>query len=615
MSNAKLKSRPRLKSRPKLKPKNQPPSASKPVVSAVKFLPVADLHVSKLNMRHSKKAPNIDDIYPSILQSGINQSLLVRKEGKGWGVIAGRRRLFALRRKAKETGKPQNAPCLVMESGNIKGAREASLLENIARLPATQLEQFAAYKGLADSGKDIAEIAATFAIPEKSVKRVLALANLLPDILTLYEAEEIRTGTVQALTLATKEQQEKWLALYHSDEYAPTDYQLKDWLTGGAQIETKVALFDMSEFDGQIITDLFGDTEYFADPDQFWPLQNAAIAKAVSEWKSEGWTDVVLLERGQYFDRYEYGERSMEQGGKVYVTIGHDGNVTPHIGYLPNTDIKKINNILGVEQQGKPKSKSTKPEMSGPMQTYIALHRHGVIRSCLLGHPTVALRLSVAHMLVGSELWSIAPQNTATRKESTTESIAATQCARGFNSEREYIYELVGVKRAENKYSPTKKLADGDLTEVFARLLELDDETVMRVMTFAMAESLAAGSRIVEAITYAIPVDMGALWEPDDAFFELLRDKSVINAMVKDIAGKSTADGVLTDTGKAQKQLIRNRMAGHGVSKAKPDWRPKWMLTSPSHYLDQDTCPPAKVNRDIAKIMTASTKSETKQAA
>ena len=75
-------------SKVKTKPKRQTP-----IATGVKMLPVADMHVSKLNMRHGKTPPDIDDIYPSILAKGINQSLLVRKEGKGWGVIAGRRRL------------------------------------------------------------------------------------------------------------------------------------------------------------------------------------------------------------------------------------------------------------------------------------------------------------------------------------------------------------------------------------------------------------------------------------------------------------------------------------------------------------------------------------------
>jgi len=594
------------KARPKTASKNAVSKGKTKPVKDIKFLPVADLHVSKLNMRHGKKAPDIKDIYPSILERGVNQSLLVRKEGNGWGVIAGRRRLFALQAKTKETGQPQTAPCLIMESGNVKAAREASLLENVARVPASQLERFAAYKGLADSGKDAAAIAQTFGIKEIDVTRVLALANLKPELLALYEDEKINGHTLQALTLATPEQQDAWLEIYHSDDYAPQGEQLKAWLTGGARIKTDVALFELSEFEGTIITDLFGDTAYFQDPDLFWTHQNKAIATAVTEWKAEGWNEIVVMERGAHFTSWEHGKRTMEQGGKIFLAIGHDGSVTPHIGYLSNADIKKIDAILktGGADEGKTAA-STKPEMSGPLCDYVALHRHGAIRASLLGHPDVALRLTVAHMLVGSDLWSVAPQKTTSRKESTSESVAASVSAKKFETERAWVHELLGLKPPTEYYSPTKKLAEGDVTAVFAALLEQDDATVMRVMTLAMCESLSAGSDIVEAITYAVPVDMQSLWELDDAFFDILRDKRVINAMVKDIAGKSCADAALTDTGKVQKDIIRNRMAGHGVSadKARPDWRPRWMQVPAAHYLDKATCSPSAAQARVSKVM------------
>lgn len=594
-----------IKERPPAKAKSKRKTLPKPKQD-VKLLLVADLHVSKLNMRHGKKAPDISDIYPSILERGVNQSLLVRREGKGYGVIAGRRRLFALQAKAKETGEPQTAPCLIMESGNVKAAREASLLENVARVPATQLERFAAYKGLADSGKDVAAIAQTFGIKEIDVTRVLALANLKPELLALYEDEKINGHTLQALTLATPDQQEAWLDIFHSDAYAPQGEQLKAWLTGGARIQTDVALFDMAEFEGTIITDLFGDTAYFQDPDLFWTHQNRAIATAVSEWKAEGWNEIVVMERGAHFTSWEHGKRTKEQGGKIFLAIGHDGSVTPHIGYLSNADIKKIDAILkiGGDAEGKAAA-STKPEMSGPLCQYVALHRHGAIRASLLDHPSVALRLTVAHMLVGSDLWTIAPQKTTSRKDSTSESVAGSVSTKRFIAERAWVHELLGLSDPTEYYTPNKKLAVGDVTQVFAALLEQDDATVMRVMTCAMAESLSAGSDTVEAVTYAVPVDMQKLWEPDDAFFDLLRDKRVINAMVKDIAGKSCADGALTDTGKVQKDIIRNRMAGHGVAadKARPDWRPRWMKVPATHYLDKVTCPPSAAQARILKLM------------
>ena len=55
----------------------------------------ADMKVSRQNMRHGRKAYDISDIYPSIKSRGVLQTMLVRKEGSKFGVVAGRRRFFA----------------------------------------------------------------------------------------------------------------------------------------------------------------------------------------------------------------------------------------------------------------------------------------------------------------------------------------------------------------------------------------------------------------------------------------------------------------------------------------------------------------------------------------
>ena len=80
-------------------------------------------------MRHSRKAPDISDILPSIREKGIRQTLIVRREGDGYGVIAGRRRYFALRQIAAETGADPQVPCAVMPEDDAASAIEASLIE------------------------------------------------------------------------------------------------------------------------------------------------------------------------------------------------------------------------------------------------------------------------------------------------------------------------------------------------------------------------------------------------------------------------------------------------------------------------------------------------------
>ena len=52
------------------------------------------------------RRPDVSDILPSIREKGVRQTLLVRREGEGYGIVAGRRRFFALQQIAKETGTP-----------------------------------------------------------------------------------------------------------------------------------------------------------------------------------------------------------------------------------------------------------------------------------------------------------------------------------------------------------------------------------------------------------------------------------------------------------------------------------------------------------------------------
>ena len=573
----------------------------------LKDIPLTQLSISKLNMRAKDKEPDISDILPSIRQHGVHQTLLVRPEGEGYGILAGRRRFHALLKVAEETGEKLTAPCGILETEEDAVAIEASLIENLARLPATELEQFAAFKKLKTKGRSVSEIADYFGVTELKVKRILALASLKPAILKMYEQDEINVPTIRLLTMANPTQQAEWLKLAGDEaQETPTGHWLKTWLLGEQKITTDAALFLLKDYKGAILTDLFGETGYFADPDLFWELQNAKISDMVSAYQSEGWT-VELLERGQRFHDWNYVKRPKEAGGKVFISVGTDGHVKAHEGYLTAEDAKKIQAILNSEAPDKRRGGSVSDrqgsEMSGPLIEYVNLHRHSAIRATLLARPDIALRLSVAHMLVGSALWSVAPQKTRARKDATSESVAASQGATAFEKEREAIYELLDITQFDCPYSPHNRLAEGDIVELFAKLLSMDDAAVLRVLTFAMAESLEAGSDIVEATAQTIDMDMASLWEPDDAFFDILRDKKVINAMVGEIAGERTAKAHLTDTGAKQKQIIRNRIAGHGC-KADKDWRPRWMQTMPTQYLDIETTPPAGAAERVKAKLT-----------
>ena len=558
-----------------------PPAKETPMAQPqLKSIPLKDLHVSKLNMRHSRKKPEIADILPSIREDGLRQTLLVREEGEGYGVIAGRRRYYALLQIAKETGRNPRIPCAIMEAGDDAAAMEASLIENVARLPATEMEQYAAFARLSSKGRKVSEIAGYFGVTELNVRRVLALGALSKPIRDLYASGKIDRETIHALTLASAEKQTEWLRLYKSDnERTPMRRACKEWVTGGVTITTDKALFDLGDYDGEIITDLFGEAGVFADASLFWQAQSKAIAMRVEAYLEAGWTDVQVLERGAYFHKWDHTKRPRTKRGKVYVEIRHDGSAEFHEGYVTQGEARKLDKAA-VGEDDTPAD--IRPEMSGPMREYIALHRHGATRATLLGHPSIALRLMVAHAMTGSALWTVQAHQCSARKEATRESIAGSKAETEVETARlevEALFTALGVSGKDNRNGD-----DYRLCQVFSALLAMSDEEVGQVLAFTMAETLEPGGAVIEAVAHVTGTDMAKYWQPEPAFFDLLRDKRAINAMVADIATPETAQSCLTETGKVQKQVIANRITGDGCA-PNPDWRPGWMQVPPTRYV------------------------------
>src|SRR3546814_10005081 len=80
-----------------------------------------------------------------------------------------------------------------------------------------------------------------------------------------------------------------WLTLFDdADAYCPTGRQLKAWLFGGDEIGTDKALFDLGDYKGQIVSDLFGKEQYFADSDAFWAAQNVVIEARCEDYLDAG---------------------------------------------------------------------------------------------------------------------------------------------------------------------------------------------------------------------------------------------------------------------------------------------------------------------------------------
>jgi ParB family chromosome partitioning protein len=553
------------------------------------FIPLDKLSVSKANMRYAKKAPDVSDILPTVRKRGVIQPVIVRPNcaPDAFEIIAGSRRFHAALIVAEERRATGDAdaetialPCAILEEGDDADAVEASMIENMARLDADEVTQWESFTRLIKEGRKLDDIAATFGLPELTVRRVLALGNLLPRIRQMYAKEEIDRATVRHLTLASKSQQKAWLALMDDEDgYAPIGHQLKGWLLGGQSIGSKYALFDAAQSGLATIADLFGDDCYFADSEAFWNAQNAAIDARREAYLDEGWIDVVIVPPSDHFSTWEYEKAAKRKGGRVYVDVRANGEVTFHEGFISRKEASRIAKAKAIGGD----AKVARPEITSTMQTYVDLHRHAAVRAAMTGCPAVAMRLMVAHAIVGSHLWRVQPDPQTSRNDLVTESLENAPGEADFDHMRRKALDLLAFSPEE----PTVTGGNGDdygVVGVFLRLLDLDDADIMAIIAIVMGETLASGSAAVDAVGLHLKVDMADYWQADTAFFELIRDREILGRIVAEVADERTAASNAGEKAKTLKAIVRDALDGTNGRDKRDRWVPGWMQFPPSAY-------------------------------
>ena len=554
----------------------------------IDHIPLTQLSVAALNMRRGRKLPDVSDILPSVTARGVLSPLFVRRVSASesetgetqdhFEILAGKRRYVASLEAARTSGEERSLPCIVVGAHDDAEALEISMIENLLRQDPDEVTRWESFTRLVKEGRTVADIAATFALSEAQVKRVLALGNLLPRIREAYRAGEIDAPTVRHLTLATKAQQRAWLALVDDPEaYAPRGQQLKAWLFGGASIATGVALFDLADYSGQIVTDLFGEEGYFADSEAFWQAQMAAVEVRKCAYLDAGWSDVVVVPAIEYFASWEYEHRSKRQGGKVYVQLRVNGEVVFHEGLVSRREAQAAERRARGEDD-----KPARPELTSTLAAYIDLHRHAAVGARLIEEPGLVLRVMAAHALAGSPLWSVRPADTSHRNDAIAASLTASPAVASLAARRAALLELLG--EPPDRTSLCQDRYGDDLVPILERLLQLSDGEVGQVMGLVMAETLAIGSEVIEFLGEHLGLDMADHWQADEAFFGLLRDKEVMVSLLGELGGDALASAHAGEKGATLKQLIADHLSGANERPRVERWVPRWMAFPPLAY-------------------------------
>jgi ParB family chromosome partitioning protein len=261
------------------------------------------------NVRKTDPDKGIEELAASISAHGLLQSLVVRKDKRGkYAVVAGRRRLLALKAlaEAETVDTDQPIPCTVI--ADETDAAEISLAENVQRETMHPADEFDAFKALIDGGMPVADVAARFGVTETVVQKRLKLANVSPALIARYRDDEMTLQHVMAFAVTDdhEAQERVWNGLKESQKRDPEnirDILTADEITAGDRRVKFVTLKAYEKAGGTVRRDLFSegaDGVFIQDIVLLESLVAKKLEKAAARLREEGWKWVEIVPSFDY---------------------------------------------------------------------------------------------------------------------------------------------------------------------------------------------------------------------------------------------------------------------------------------------------------------------------
>ncbi|NGO66586.1 ParB/RepB/Spo0J family partition protein [Rhizobium daejeonense] len=169
------------------------------------FVPLNKLDRDPKNVRKTYSKEGITEMAATIRADGYRllQNIIVRKGDKRgrFFVTAGERRRAALLLLADAGEIAKDFPVECKERSEAE-ATEISIIENMSREAMHPVDEYEAYRVMAEDGKSVEDIAARFGTTETMVRKRLALGRVSPVLLELHRQEEMTFQQLSAFTVS-----------------------------------------------------------------------------------------------------------------------------------------------------------------------------------------------------------------------------------------------------------------------------------------------------------------------------------------------------------------------------------------------------------------------------
>jgi len=273
------------------------------------------------NVRKTDSDKAISELAASIAAHGLLQSLVVRKDKRGkYAVIAGRRRLLALKSLANNGDIPASSPvaCNVLEDD--ADATEIGLAENVVREAMHPADEFEAFRALIDGGLPVADVAARFGVTETVVQRRLKLACVSPKLLDAFRRGEMTLQHVMAFTVTDDHaaQERVWANLPKWQKGDPSiirDCLSAHEITASDRRVRFATLKTYEKAGGQVRRDLFSDDEdgvFILDKTLLESLVAKKLQRVARDVRKEGWRWVEIRASFDHDEWSGFGRRYPE---------------------------------------------------------------------------------------------------------------------------------------------------------------------------------------------------------------------------------------------------------------------------------------------------------------
>ncbi len=476
------------------------------------------LEASGANPRRKFDRKAIEGLAASIRTDGLLHNLVVKPlPGKRnrFEIVTGERRFRALKLLEERGELPEDfsIPVEVRDELSKDDTLRIATVENLQRQNMTPLEEAAALTKLVHKGVTLDDVVAQTGLSASTIKRRLALNALCKEAKAALAKGELSLSQAEALTLGSKEAQQRIL-----EQAADRDYSADD--IRGHLLDDRptvaLAIFSIERYSGTITTDLFAAKEesYFDDVEQFFALQREAVDALVKHHQATAaWVEVT--EEYNVPDwRYRKAKKNEKKG--VLINLSPSGEVDVIEG-LAKT--KMDADTAGAIAENPIAPKKIKAEHSKTLCAYIAHHKTAAVAQVLLASPRAAQEVMVVRMLKGfhphEAFMMLAkeadPQGAYRALEEQARSFAGKL---GFAIEEgESVWDSLPPFGMEELalYEAVRGLSDADLTglQVLLTSLAFGQEN---------CERLDAKDSLFNRVARDLAVDMKAHWRPEAAF-------------------------------------------------------------------------------------------------